>query len=71
MASGTISGATRDSTGCLLEQTRNGQDPVTLKNGVTRKYLQDGDTVVMKGFAEKDGMRVGFGSVEGKVKTKS
>ena len=71
MASGTISGATRDSTGCLLEQTRNGQDPVTLKNGVTRKYLQDGDTVVMKGFAEKDGTRVGFGSVEGKVKTKN
>jgi fumarylacetoacetase len=68
MASGTISGPTRDSSGCLLEQTRNGQDPVILKNGVTRKYLQDGDTVIMKGFAGKDGVRVGFGKVEGKVK---
>ncbi len=68
MASGTISGTTRDSAGCLLEQTRNGQDPLTLKDGVTRKYLEDDDTVIMKGFAEKDGKRVGFGKVEGKVR---
>lgn len=67
MASGTISGPTRDSAGCLLELTRNGQEPITLKDGSTRKFLEDGDTVVMKGFAKKDNKRVGFGAVEGKV----
>lgn len=67
MASGTISGPTRDSAGCLLERTRNGQEPLTLKDGSTRKFLEDGDTVVMKGFAAKDGKRVGFGEVVGKV----
>ena len=67
MASGTISGATRDSAGCLLEQTRNGQEPITLKDGSTRNFLQDGDTVIMKGFAEREGMRVGFGVVKGKI----
>jgi len=67
MASGTISGPTRDSAGCLLEQTRNGQEPLTLKDGSTRKFLQDGDTVIMKGFADKDGIRIGFGAVKGTV----
>jgi fumarylacetoacetase len=67
MASGTISGTTRDSAGCLLEQTRNGQEPLTLKDGTTRKFLHDGDTVIMKGFAKKEGRRVGFGEVIGKV----
>jgi fumarylacetoacetase len=67
MASGTISGPTRDSAGSLLELTRNGQEPITLKDGSTRKFLEDGDTVVMKGFAKKDNKRVGFGVVEGKV----
>ncbi|WP_276372243.1 fumarylacetoacetase [Chryseolinea sp. H1M3-3] len=67
MASGTISGPTPDSVGCLLERTRNGQEPIALKNGSTRKFLEDGDTVIMKGFAVKEGKRVGFGSVEGKV----
>jgi len=67
MASGTISGPNRDSAGCLLELTRNGQEPLILKDGSTRKFLHDGDTVIMKGFARKEGMRVGFGVVEGKV----
>lgn len=67
MASGTISGPSRDSAGSLLELTRNGQEPLTLKDGTKRKFLEDGDTVVMKGLAAKDGIRVGFGSVEGKV----
>jgi len=66
MASGTISGPARDNSGCLLEQTRNGQEPVIF-NGTTRKFLLDGDTVIMKGFAVKDGKRVGFGEVKGKV----
>jgi fumarylacetoacetase len=67
MASGTISGPTRDSTGSLLELTRNGQEPITLKGGSTRKFLQNGDTVVMKGFAKKEKTRVGFGMVKGKI----
>lgn len=67
MASGTISGPTRDSAGCLLELTRNGNEPVTLKDGSTRKFLEDGDTVVMKGYAVKNGVRVGFGSVGGRL----
>jgi fumarylacetoacetase len=67
MASGTVSGPTRDSTGSLLELTRNGQEPITLKDGSTRTFLQDGDTVVMKGFAKKEDMRVGFGVVKGKI----
>jgi fumarylacetoacetase len=66
MASGTISGPERDSAGCLLEQTRNGQEPVIL-DGTSRKFLEDGDTVIMKGFAVRDGKRVGFGEVKGKV----
>ncbi len=66
MASGTISGPARDNAGCLLEQTRNGQEPVSF-DGTTRKFLLDGDTVIMKGFAVKDGKRVGFGEVKGKV----
>ena len=66
MASGTISGPERDNAGCLLEQTRNGQEPVTF-DGTTRKFLEDGDTVIMKGHAVKDGKRVGFGEVKGKV----
>ena len=49
MASGTISGPARDNAGCLLEQTRNGQEPISF-DGTTRKFLQDGDTVIMKGF---------------------
>ena len=66
MASGTISGPDRDSAGCLLEQTRNGQEPLKIDE-TSRKFLHDGDTVIMKGFAIKDGVRVGFGKVEGKV----
>ena len=68
MASGTISGVARDNAGCLLEQTRNGLEPITLKNGATRHYLQDGDKVIMTGFAGKEGQRVGFGKVVGKVR---
>lgn len=67
MASGTISGPTRESAGCLLERTRNGSEPLILRNGSIRKFLNDGDTVTMKGFANKPGARVGFGTVIGKV----
>ena len=67
MASGTISGPARENAGCLLELTRNGKEPIILGDGTTRKFLHDGDTVTMKGFAAKAGMRVGFGAVCGTV----
>lgn len=67
MGSGTISGTTPDSFGSLLETTRNGAEPVTLAGGATRGFLEDGDTVVMTGWCQGDGYRVGFGEVTGKV----
>ena len=67
MASGTISGSHPSNAGCLLEQTRNGQEPLVLKDGSTRKFLKDGDTVTMTGFAMKGNVRVGFGFVSGRV----
>ena len=67
MGSGTISGPTDDSFGSLLELTWNGTKPLTLHNGETRTFIQDGDTIIMKGYCEKDGIRVGFGEVAGKV----
>ena len=67
MASGTISGPEDHARGCLMELTRNGQSPVTLANGIDRTFLLDGDTVIMRGHAEKKGVRVGFGEVAGTV----
>jgi fumarylacetoacetase len=64
---GTISGPTEDSFGSMLELTWRGEKPIALPNGETRKFLQDGDTVVMKGYCQGDGYRVGFGEVIGKV----
>lgn len=63
MASGTISGKTPDSFGSLLELTWGGKNPITLPDGSTRTFLEDGDTIIIKGFAEKDGVRVDFGEV--------
>ncbi|AMT96808.1 MULTISPECIES: fumarylacetoacetase [Psychrobacter] len=67
MGSGTISGPTPDSYGSMLEITWNATKPVTLTGGATRSFIEDGDTVIMKGYSEKDGIRVGFGEVRGKV----
>lgn len=67
MGSGTISGASKDSRGSLLELTWNTTEPLTLNNGTTRGFLEDGDTLIMRGHCEKDGVRVGFGDVRGKV----
>ena len=67
MGSGTISGPTPDSYGSMLEIAWNATKPVTLKGGETRSFIEDGDTVFMKGYSEKDGIRVGFGEVRGKV----
>jgi len=67
MASGTISGDTEDSYGSLLELTWKGTKPLKLRDGTERKFLLDGDTLVMRGHAERDGVRVGFGEVRGEV----
>ncbi|WP_203226520.1 fumarylacetoacetase [Psychrobacter sp. P11G5] len=67
MGSGTISGPTPDSYGSMLEIAWNATKPVELKGGGTRTFIDDGDTVIMKGYSEKGGIRVGFGEVRGKV----
>jgi fumarylacetoacetase len=64
LASGTISGKEPDSFGSLLELTWGGKNPIALPDGSTRTFLEDGDTIVIKGFAEKDGIRVDFGEVK-------
>ncbi|NOT77100.1 MAG: fumarylacetoacetase [Cyclobacteriaceae bacterium] len=66
-ASGTISGPTPDSYGSLLEITWNGTKPLTLSDGSERKFIEDGDSVIIRGFAEKDGVRIGFGECSGKI----
>lgn len=66
-ASGTISGPTREAYGSMLELSWKGSNPVKLKDGEERKFIQDHDTVIMKGYCEKDGIRVGFGEVSTKV----
>jgi len=67
MGSGTISGATPDSWGSLLELAWNGTKPVALANGARRSFLEDGDEVVMTGWCQGEGYRVGFGEVRGTV----
>ena len=67
MASGTISGATEDSYGSMLELSWRGERPITFPNGETRSFLADGDRVIMTGWAQGDGYRVGFGTAEGTV----
>jgi fumarylacetoacetase len=67
LASGTISGPEKSSRGCLLELTWRGKDPIKMPDGTERKYLKDGDTIIMKGFSQKSGMKVGFGEVSGKI----
>jgi len=67
MGSGTISGSAPESYGSLLEITWNNTKPLTLSNGEQRSFIQDGDTLTMKGYCEKDGLRIGFGEVSGKV----
>jgi fumarylacetoacetase len=68
LASGTISGPARDARGCLLELTWRGTEPIQLPNGETRRFLEDGDEVILHGFCEKDGTpRIGFGECRGVV----
>lgn len=67
MGSGTISGPTPDKFGSMLELAWNATKPLQLDQGKSRSFIEDGDTVIMKGHAQKDGIRVGFGEVRGKV----
>lgn len=67
MASGTISGPTEDSYGSMLELSWRGTKPLKLKDGNERKFLLDGDTVIMRAFGENNGLRLGFGEVRSKV----
>ncbi|BES94468.1 DUF1969 [Nesidiocoris tenuis] len=67
MASGTISGPDESSYGSMLELCWKGTKPVPLKDGSTRKFLQDGDEVTIEGFCLGEGYRVGFGECRGKL----
>lgn len=67
LASGTISGATPDSYGSLLELSWGGKKPIILPNNETRTFLQDGDRVTFSGWCQGKGYRVGFGDVTGKI----
>jgi fumarylacetoacetase len=66
-ASGTISGPSPGSYGSLLELSWNGQKPLPMTDGSTRTFLHDGDTVIMRGHAEKNGVCIGFGECSGKL----
>ncbi|MEL6653536.1 MAG: fumarylacetoacetase [Bacteroidota bacterium] len=68
MASGTISGPDKGSYGSMLEITWRGANPVSMPDGTDRKFIQDGDSVIMRGWASKNGVRVGFGEVKTRVK---
>ena len=67
MGSGTISGPTKDSFGSMLELTWRGANPIKLKDGSERKFINDGDTVIMRGFCKNNDVRIGFGDCSGKV----
>jgi len=67
MGSGTISGPEHDAWGSLLELAWNGQKPIELSTGAKRSFLEDGDQVVMTGWCQGDGYRVGFGEVRGAI----
>jgi fumarylacetoacetase len=67
MASGTISGDTPDSFGSMLELAWKGTKPVKLSDGSERKFLQNGDTVTLRGYCEKGDLRTGLGEVSGTV----
>ena len=67
LASGTISGQEKDSFGSLIELTWGGKNPIKLANGEERKFLQDGDSAIIKGFCQGEGYRVGFGEVRATI----
>jgi len=68
LASGTISGPTEDSYGSMLELSWRGENPVSLPDGTSRSFLEDGDRVVLRGHAQGDNYRIGFGEATGTVR---
>ena len=68
LASGTVSGRTKDTRGCLLELTWRGAEPIELPTGETRKFLEDGDEVIFRGYCEKEGYpAIGLGECRGEI----
>jgi fumarylacetoacetase len=67
LASGTISGADKSSFGSMLELTWRGSEPIKLSNGQERKFIQDGDTIIMKAYCKKGDFRIGFGEVSARI----
>ena len=68
LGSGTISGSSKESRGCLLELTWRGAEPLALPNGETRSFLEDGDELEITAFAEREGaVRIGFGRCVGTI----
>lgn len=67
MGSGTISGPTDDSFGSMLELTWGGKNPIKMNDGSERKFINDGDTVIIKGFCQNNEVRIGFGEVSSKL----
>ena len=68
LGTGTVSGPTKDSAGCLLEMTQRGAEPIPLPGGEMRKFLEDGDEVIFRGYCEREGHpRIGFGECRGVI----
>jgi fumarylacetoacetase len=67
MGSGTISGPTQDSFGSMLELTWGGKNPLTMSDGTERKFINDNDTVTIKGHCQNSSVRIGFGEVSTKL----
>ena len=67
MGSGTISGPTKESYGSMLELTWAGKNPITLNDGSERKFINDNDTVILRGYCENNTVRIGFGDCSGKM----
>jgi fumarylacetoacetase len=67
LGSGTISGPEKSERGSLLELSWGGKEPITLDTGETRSFIEDGDTLTLKGAANGDGYKIGFGACVGKI----
>lgn len=67
LGSGTISGPEKGERGSMLEISWGGKEPVVLPNGEERKFINDGDSVLLQGFVHGNGYTIGFGNCEGTV----
>ena len=67
LGSGTISGPDKSAFGSLLELTWGAKEPLTLDSGETRGFIEDGDTMTLRGWAQGDGYSIGFGECAGKI----